>query len=274
MKKITIITGATASGKTALSLEYAKAAKNASIINADASAIYKNFSILTAQPSAEDQMQFPHFMFEIAEVVDDFSVAKWLSMVHEILESTEGEKIIVGGTCMYIYLLINGLVEMEKIDEGLRKEATQRFEEVGYEEFLNEVLKQDPLSARDSQRLINNYCLLKQTGKSFTEWQKQPKKFALPKESYNLVKVMPPRTEVYQNCNIRFEKMLEDGAIEEVERAIEIYGRNSNFKKIIGAGEIKDYLEGLLTFEAMKEKVKQKTRNLAKSQITWLNNKI
>ena len=274
MKNITIIIGATASGKTALSLEYAKAAENASIINADASAVYKNFSILTAQPSAKQQLQCPHLMFEIAEVTEDFSVAKWLKTVHEILESVEGEKIIVGGTCMYIYLLINGLVEMERIDESLRKEAVKKLEAIGYEEFLREVLKQDPFSAKDKQRLINNYCLLKQTGKSFTEWQKQPKKYALPKESYNLVKVMPERTEVYQNCNTRFERMLEDGAIEEVERAIEIYGKDSNFKKIIGAGEIKDYLEGLLTLEEMKEKVKQKTRNLAKSQITWLNNKL
>ena len=68
--------------------------------------------------------------------------------------------------------------------------------------------------------------------------------------------------------------MLEEGAIEEIERAIKIYGKGSSFKKIIGAGEIKDYLEGILTFEEMKERVKQKTRNLAKSQITWLNNKI
>lgn len=273
MKKITIITGATASGKTALSLEYAKKFKNASIINADASAVYKNFSILTAQPSMEQKNQYPHLMFEVTEITERFCVATWLKEVHDILNEKE-ENIIVGGTCMYIYLLINGLVEMPSIQEDIRQKAILEFEVKGAEAFLAEVLKHDKATPKDKQRLINNYCLLMQTGKSFAEWQKEPKKYALPKDSFELIKVMPKREEIYKNCNERFEKMILNGAIEEVEKAIQLYPNDAYFKKIIGASEIKSYLDGICTFEEMKEKAKQKTRNLAKAQTTWLNNKL
>lgn len=269
MKKIKIITGPTASGKTAYSLECAKKMKNARIINADASAVYKNFPILTAQPVARSD----HLLFEIAEITENFSVAKWLKMVNDIIKE-EGEYIIVGGTCMYIFLLINGLVEMPVLEKDLRGEALEKFEALGYERFFQEVVMQDPSTAKDKQRLINNYCLLKQTGKSFGEWQKSGKKYALPEGSFEVIKIMPSREEIYKNCNERFDKMLASGAIEEVEKAIKLYGNVTDFKKIIGVGEIKNYLEGSYTFEEMKEKAKQKTRNLAKSQITWIKNKL
>lgn len=277
MKQITIITGATASGKTQYSLNYAKKFKKAIIINADASAIYKSFPILTAQPSKAEKNAFKHFLFEIKDIEEDFSVSKWLNLVDEILQSSEHkeyQKIIVGGTCMYIFLLINGLVSSPEILPHKRAEATEIYNKVGYEEFVKMVESYDIETKKDKQRLINNYALILQTGRSFSNWQKEPKKMFLQDGDYELIKINPSREEIYANCNARFLKMLEMGAESEVLSGMEKYGMNYNFNKILCANEIKDFLNGVISREKMIELSTQRTRNLAKSQITWLNNKI
>lgn len=276
MKQITIITGPTASGKTKCSLEYAKKFEKAIIINADASAVYANFPILTAQPSLQEKKQYPHLLFEVCDIMESFSVAKWLLEVEKILHAKEYEgfhKIIVGGTCMYIFLLINGLIEMPQIRPEIRRQVTEEYEE-NPEEFTAKVLNLDSLTSRDKQRLINNYSLILQTGKTFNWWQNQNKKIFLQEGEFELIKINPPREELYENCNKRFFNMLEMGAMTEVKRAIAHYGEHYNFKKILCANEIKAYLQGEITFEEMAIKATQLTRNLAKSQVTWLNNKL
>ena len=103
MSNITIITGATASGKTSYASNYATKFKKSIIINADASAVYKDFFILTAQPNKKANIE--HLLFEICDIKEDFTVSKWLYKVDKILQSLEYQdfhKIIVGGTCMYI----------------------------------------------------------------------------------------------------------------------------------------------------------------------------
>ena len=277
MKQITIITGATASGKTQYSLNYAKNFKKAIIINADASAVYHSFPILTAQPSEEEKSLFPHLLFETKDIKEDFSVSKWLTLVEDILKSelyASHHKIIVGGTCMYIFLLINGLISSPEISPVSRTEATELYSKVGHEEFLNMVLKHDAQTKQDKQRLINNYALILQTGKSFTKWQEEPKKIFLQKGEYDLIKINPPREEIYANCNARFLKMLEMGAKDEVLNAMEKYGKDYDFKKILCANEIRDFINGDIDYQKMLELSTMRTRNLAKSQITWLNNKI
>jgi tRNA dimethylallyltransferase len=277
MTQITIITGATASGKTQYSLNYAKNFKKAIIINADASAVYHSFPILTAQPNNEEKSILPHLLFEIKDIKEDFSVSKWLVLVEEILKSelySSYHKIIVGGTCMYIFLLINGLISSPEISISSRTQAIELYNKVGYEEFLKIVLKHDGKAKQDPQRLVNNYALILQTGKSFTKWQEEPKKIFLPKGDYNLIKINPTREEIYSNCNKRFLKMLEMGAKDEVFYAMEKYGKDYDFKKILCANEIKDFINGKIDFQKMIELSTIRTRNLAKSQITWLNNKI
>jgi tRNA dimethylallyltransferase len=277
MKQITIITGATASGKTNYSLEYSKSFKKAIIINADASAIYKSFPILTTQPSKEEKDLLPHLLFEIKDIKEDFSVSKWLFLVEEILNSTKYfgyHKIIVGGTCMYIFLLINGLIKTPEISLEERAKALELYNNIGQDEFLKLVRQKDQNTSIDRQRLINNYSLIMQTGKSFTEWQKEPKKTFLKQSDFNLIKINPPREEIYTNCNNRFLSMLSKGAEDEAKEAMLKYGKDFNFSKILCVNEIKAFLNGEITRERMIELCKQKTRNLAKSQITWLNNKL
>jgi tRNA dimethylallyltransferase len=277
MKQIIIITGPTASGKTNYSLSYSKKFEKAIIINADASAIYHSFPILTAQPKSEEKKQLEHLLFEINDIKDDFSVSKWLYLVEEIIRSScykDFQKIIVGGTCMYVFLLINGLISSPQIDENARLESINLFNKIGYDEFLKLVLEKDVKTSKDKQRLINNYALILQTGKTFAELQNEPKKIFLKPEEFELIKINPERAIVYENCNKRFNKMLEMGAVSEVENAMKIYGNDYDFKKILCANEIKNFIKGEISKEKMIEISTQKTRNLAKSQFTWLNNKL
>lgn len=273
MKQITIITGATASGKTHYSLEYIKQFKKAIIINADASAIYRNFPILTARPEKMEG----HYLFEICDITENFSVSKWLFKCEEILrlpELKDTHKVIVGGTCMYIFLLINGLIRSPAVLPEYRQEAERIYEKIGYDEFLKKVTSEDANTRTDKQRLINNYSMILQTGKSFIQWQKQPKHQFLKPDEFNLVKIIKPREEIYANCNLRFLQMLEIGVEAEVEKAMQKYGSNFDFKKILCANEIRDYKIGVIEREEMIRICQQRTRNLAKSQLTWVNNKL
>ena len=242
MPNITIITGATASGKTSYSLNYAKQFEKAIIINADASAVYRDFPILTAQPEEKEGIE--HFLFEICDIRQNFTVSKWLDMCESILLANQFEnhhKIIVGGTCMYIFLLINGLIQSPEISFEAREEALKLYNTIGHDEFLNLVSKHDENTSKDRQRLINNYSLIIQTGKSFTEWQKEPKKMFLQKGEYELIKINPSREQIYANCNARFLEMLKKGAIDEVQKGMEFFGKDYDFKKVLCANEIKDY---------------------------------
>lgn len=280
MKDITIIIGPTATGKTKYSIqhaEYLKQNKKKSIIiNADASAVYKNFPVLTAQNSFEERLAFNHFLFEVIEINEDFSVGKWLQMVDQILNTSEFEdyhKIIVGGTCMYIFLLINGLTIIPEINSEAKQLAKIEYDTLGHDEFLKKVKTLDPYTHTDSQRLVNNYSLIMQTGRSFKEWQDGTKRQFLKVGSFDIMKINPPRDVIYENCNKRFLKMVETGGVDEVKNGIKLYGKDFDGKKIIGYNEIRNYILGECTLEEAIQKASQKTRNLAKRQITWLNNK-
>jgi tRNA dimethylallyltransferase len=281
MKKIIIITGPTASGKTKVALNIASKIKEenkkAIIINADASAVYKNFPILTASPSVLEKEKFPHFLYEKYDLRENFSVGKWLQEVEKILtcqDHKDDYKIIAGGTCMYIYLLLNGIFSIPEILPHFREEATLELKNIGYEAFLEKIKKLDPKTSADTQRLLNNYSLIKQTGKTFSEWQSGKKKIIVKKEDADLIKTDLPREIIYQNCNERFIQMVKDGALEEVKIGMEIYGNDFNGKKIIGYNELRGYILGEYNLETAISKAQQKTRNLAKSQATWLRTKL
>lgn len=281
MKNITIIAGPTASGKTDFSIKLAfnlkEKNKKAIIINADASAIYKNFPILTAQPQDIHRKEFPHFLFDIAEINEAFSIGKWVTHVENILVSPEWKdchKIIVGGTCLYIFLLIKGLIMIPAIHEDIRIQAKAELAEMGRENFLSKVKLLDKNTPLDTQRLINNYSLILQTGKTFQQWQSSSRKFLLPEESFELIKISPDRKQIYERCDRRFIQMIERGAEAEVRNSIEKYGADYRCNKIIGYNEIKEYILGNTSLEMAISTAQKKTRHLAKSQFTWLNNKL
>jgi len=269
-KKIIIISGATASGKSNLAIKLAQQ-NNGAIINADALQIYQDLPILSAQPTQEQQSQINHYLYGIFSAQQKISVGIWLKMVAEIVKKIQQENkipIIVGGNGMYISRLINGISEIPEIDEKFRLQAQNLYAEIGHEKFQENFGNTKII---DKQKLLRACEVFLQTGKKIEFFQQQPPKKALENQQFIHLNLNPSRDKIYQNCNARFEKMLQDGAIEEVKNFIQKCPDFHNFSiaKTLGFHEIVSFLIGDINKFEMKKLASQKTRNYAKRQLTW-----
>ena len=279
MVKILIISGATASGKSALALKTAKE-KNGRIINADAMQLYSELPILSAQPYEADQKLVPHFLYSVLKHNENSSVAAWLKLAIEQIELAlqNGQlPIVTGGTGLYISKLMDGINRVPEPDAGLRMEVRQLMQNVDREELIEILLDLGEglpeIKKLDKQRLARRLEVFKQTGKSLSWWQSQPNEIFYPRENFEHINIELPREELYQNCDRRLLAMFKNGALEEVENLLkEDLEEDSPISKTIGFLEIKDYLQGKINQEQAIEIASKKTRNYAKRQLTWFRN--
>lgn len=276
-KPIIIIGGATASGKTAFSIQLAKAV-NGSIINADSMQVYKEIPILSAQPSMQEQDNIPHYGFGYISITSPYSVGLWMEMVEESMHAIDKAgriPILVGGTGMYLHSLIHGLSPICDIDSDIRLESRALMRQLGVEKFYQHMQQIDPqaaekLHANDKQRLIRAYEVLQQTGKSIVEWQAVPNKQLYPKNHFHCIWFQPDRETLYDNCNKRFEKMLEKGAIEEARKIMQLEPQDElTGMKALGLKPLMEYLQEHITLYEATEVGKTTTRRYAKRQTTW-----
>lgn len=271
-EKILIISGPTASGKSDLAMKLAEE-KDIAIINADSLQIYEGLPILSSQASKEDQKKVKHFLYSHFKPQETSSVGIWLKLVKQVVEQVLQEKklpVIVGGSGMYLSKLVDGISEIPEIEERFRNNARQLYEEMGHEEFQKKLIDLGEDEILDKQRLIRAYEVLEQTGKSITWWQHQPLKKILPEADFIHLNLNPDRTKLYENCNSRFEKMLELGAFEEVQNLMDnAVSEDCQITKTLGFLEIRDFLLQKITHKKMLEIATQKTRNYAKRQVTW-----
>ncbi|MBL6664287.1 MAG: tRNA (adenosine(37)-N6)-dimethylallyltransferase MiaA [Rickettsiales bacterium] len=281
MPKIVVISGATSSGKSQLALDLAlqiNAKQNCAIINADSLQIYAGLPLLSAQPSQEEQVQISHRLYGVMAPSQNSSVANWLSLVKKEVQQLIVNKtlpIIVGGTGMYISALIEGISPVPEIDFKVRKAAIDFFEKNGLEKLQQKLIHLGEKKLLDKQRLIRAYEVYLQTGKNISYFQNQPKKQILPKANFIHLNLEIDREQLYKNCNVRFEKMLEIGAIDEVKKLREeIKDQKFSPTKTLGYKEICDYLEQKITKEEMIAIATQKTRNYAKRQLTWFRHQL
>ena len=267
--KIIVISGATASGKSRVAIEVAKIF-NGAIINADALQIYRDLPILSAQPTAENLVEVEHFLYGILPANEKISVGIWLKMVAEIVKKIQQENkipIIVGGNGMYISRLINGISEIPEIDEKFRLQAQNLYAEIGHEKFQENFGNTKII---DKQKLLRACEVFLQTGKKIEFFQQQPPKKAIENQQFIHLNLNPPRQEIYQNCNERFAKMLENNALNEVENYIKnINDLSSPIVNTLGFKEILEFLNNKITLDEMRSLASQKTRNYAKRQLTW-----
>lgn len=275
-KPVIIIVGPTASGKSNLALNLAENLAG-EIINADSVQIYKGLKILTAAPSDEDLMKVPHHLYS---VIDPFicrtTVADWRCLaVKEIDEIFAKGKlpIVVGGTGMYIYSLMNGISNIPEIPIEIHKSIEEKFNEIGKDAFWNMLLLMDPnvskhIRCTDSQRMRRAAEVKLHTGKSIFEWWSNP----VETEGYNFLTILinKDREYLYNNCNKRFWEMIDKGAIEEV---IEINRKCMQYpytlQNVIGLKEISSYLDGKINISEAISNAQKRTRHYAKRQITW-----
>jgi tRNA dimethylallyltransferase len=273
-ERIIIISGATATGKSNLALQIAES-KDIAIINADSLQLYQGLPILSSQPNENEKKQVPHFLYSCLKPQESNSVGSWLKLIKSIVLKVEEDKkiaIIVGGSGMYISKLIDGISIIPEIDDEIKTQAKKLYEATSHEEFQQRFGERKIV---DKQRLIRACEVLLQTKKPISFWQNQPNKKIFPQVKFLHINLELPREELYKNCNLRFEKMLKNGAIEEVKNLVaQDFSLDLKITKTLGFCEIYNFINEKISDKKMLEIATQKTRNYAKRQLTWFRHQL
>ncbi len=276
--KIIVISGATASCKSSLALDFACKA-NGVIINADALQIFKELPILSAQPCWQDLNQVSHKLYSKLSNNQKITVASWLKMIKNELEEARRNNIlpiIVGGSGMYISRLIFGINKIPEIPEEVSQNAQNLYNELSREEFVEKLIILEGgnfIKNCDKQRLIRRYEVISHTKKSLDYWLNQPNYNFINSKNIIHINLELEREKLYRNCNKRFLQIFENGAIDEVKLLLQQnINKKSQVTKTLGFEQIKDYLDQKITKDKAIEISQQKTRNYAKRQLTWFRN--
>ncbi|MDR1333575.1 MAG: tRNA (adenosine(37)-N6)-dimethylallyltransferase MiaA [Holosporales bacterium] len=336
MRKVLLILGPTASGKTARALEVASKI-GGEIINCDRMQMYNCLKILTAFPSDSDMQTVPHKLFGVLEYYHESSAVAWAALAareiettldfaskppesglllgdterrsgvysgvheHSSTGSTQQETdsgglvgsllhkgkvpIIVGGTGLYVNVLIDGIAPLPTVSKNVREQVAN----MDYNELCSELYKSDArlievIPRQRHHQVIRAYEVFLETGQSVLEFRSLQKKTFLENVQYECEVLSCEREVLYERIDRRFEKMLEMGAVEEVKRLLEVVEyerqqRDAIFKKypvfnVIGAREIVAYLDGDISLQQMKEAATLNSRHYAKRQITWFRHQL
>lgn len=274
MAKVLVICGATASGKTALSLDCAEAL-NGEIISADSMLVYQGLNIGTAKPTMEERREIPHHMIDVVSPKESFSVSDYEGMALPILENliAKGKTpIICGGTGFYINsLLYKSQFGNVGADEKIRAKYEELADRNG-KEYVHAILREkDPESAEklhfnDVKRVIRALEIYDITGKAKSAQQDKP----IPRFDFVSVSIEYPRETLYERINLRVEQMFEKGLVDEVKDLL-ADGITEDMQCMQGIG-YKEVAEGLrigATEMEMIELVQKNTRNYAKRQQTF-----
>ena len=275
-RKIILIAGPTASGKSKLAIEIAKKIKG-EIINADSMQVYKEFSVLSSRPSNIDLKKVKHYLYGFQTVKKHFSTGMWLKLVKKQINRCIKNKkipILVGGTGLYFETITKGMSKIPKIDYRMRNRIRELQNKLGQKNFYKKLIELDPLAKNkietfDVQRSIRAYEVKKFTKKSIFEWYKltksEFKKFQIFK-----IFVNTPREKLLKNISNRTKQMIKKDCVREVKFFLKLnIDPALSANKIIGVREIRDYLSGVLNLSQVKELIDIKTRQYAKRQVTW-----
>jgi tRNA dimethylallyltransferase len=277
MEPVIVIVGPTASGKTRLSLELAKAL-NGEIISADSMQVYKYMDIGTAKPDAEEMSGIRHYMIDEITPSEEFSVARYrelaLNYISHILGNSK-QPIIVGGTGLYINSLIYNINFSESIsDWDYREELKKEAQEKGNIYLYNRLLEVDPEGAKrihqnDIKRVIRALEVYKNTNRTISYHQQQSR-LEPPPYKYLIFGLRMDREKLYKRIENRVDAMFEKGLIAEVKKLSNLgYDKKTVAMQGLGYKEVLCYLGGEATLEETKNIIKRDTRRYAKRQITW-----
>ena len=279
---VIIVAGPTASGKSALALQLAQKYQG-EIVNADSMQIYRGLPILSAALSEEDKKIVPHHLYEIYEPAVNGTVVDWLDLaVAKIQEIRQRGNIplVVGGTGMYIDNLLNGTTPIPPTDENIRQRVMAWQQELGQAALYEKLQQTDPQGAalvkpNDTTRVRRALEIFCQTGISIVEWFKRPLLKRLPDADFHVVKIIPPTPELDERCYQRLDIMLQQGALQEVEKLLELKLNPSlPAMKMLGVPELASYLQGRVSLTEARNLAKLHTRQYAKRQRTWFRNKL
>lgn len=276
-KKIVVICGPTASGKTALSIALAKAF-DGEVVSADSMQIYRRMDIGTAKPSLEERDGVPHHMLDVAEPGEPYSVARYAKEAGDCVEDilSRGKlPIVCGGTGLYIDGLLRGAeFQPSGNDNGLREQLEGEWETHGPQHMMDRLAAVDPESAErlhlsDKRRILRALEVWLATGETITVHNARTK--AIPPR-YDAVMIglnTEPRQILYDRIDRRVGVMLEQGLLKEARDLLEDGLLEGTAAQAIGYKELLAYFRGEMTLEAAADLIRQKSRNYAKRQLTW-----
>ena len=272
-KHLIVLAGPTASGKTATAIKLAKAL-DAEIISADSRQFYKELSIGTAAPTAEELSQVKHHFVHNLSIEDKYDVADYERDVLDFLKqyfNTKNVAIMTGGSGLFIDAVCNGLDEMPDISEEVRNRVSKMLEADGIEGLQREVERVDNeyyqvVDRQNPRRLQRALEVYYQTGKPYSTFRQRN----VAKRDFDIVKlaILWDRDKLIERINQRVDMMMQQGLLDEVKS---VYPkRHLNSLNTVGYKELFDYLDGKCTLEQAVEQIKINTRQYAKRQMTWL----
>ncbi len=271
-KKVILLFGPTASGKSKLAIDIAKELKG-EIVNADSMQVYKEVKILSARP---DNKRIKHHLYGFVSAKENFSVGAWYKLAaSKIKEINRKNKvaIVTGGTGLYFKVLVDGLAEIPdvpKIDYSYLNPLGRFMMKNHYEKRYPKIF--EGINRNDIQRISRAISVYESTGVTLNDWQKKKNKKYFNSKKFIKICIIPPKPELERRIKKRFLDMLKKGAIHEAKKYQELdLSLNSlhTSNSIIGLREIESFLAKKISMNELKEQVLIKTRQYAKRQYTW-----
>ena len=269
------ILGPTASGKTALSLELATRF-HGEIVNCDSVAMYREFHIGTAKPSAEEQARAPHHLFDVIEPASFASAGEYARRAREVLRAIQQRDalpIVVGGTGLYLRALLDGLFPGPERSEELRERLRQRAQEKG-SRHLHRILQRidaqaaSRIHANDVPKMIRAIEVCVAAKQPMSQQWKAGRE---PLTGFDILRIGldPNRAELYRRIHERVLAMFDAGLVEETQQLLKKFGDAARPLSSIGYKQVVQLLKGEIDREAAVDAVQQAHRNYAKRQMTW-----
>lgn len=267
-----VVAGPTAVGKTAFSINLARAFKT-EIISADSRQLYQKLTIGTAKPSQEELKAVPHHFVDIMPLEKEYSAGLFEQEALALIERLfvyRDQLVVTGGSGMYVNALCHGMDVMPSVPKEVRELLNRRLEEEGLKPLYEELQKLDPLYASqvdrfNPQRVVRALEICTFSGKAFSSFRQQQ----TVERPFKIIKIGldRPREELYQRIDQRMDQMIDEGLFEE---AREVYPyRHLNALQTVGYKEIFDYMEGKYDQQEAVRLLKRNSRRYAKRQLTW-----
>jgi tRNA dimethylallyltransferase len=269
-----ILAGPTASGKTTVSIQLARHWKTA-IISCDSRQMYRELSIGTAKPTAEEILQAPHYLIDNLSIHDNYSAFRFEQDVLGLLATLFKKHslvIMTGGTGLYMDAIMNGIDDIPDPDPEIRLQLKQRYEAEGLEKILVELSELDPVfyekvDKMNPARVLRGLEVCLTTGRPFSSFRVKLN----PDRNFNilLAGLELPREVLYERIDRRVDNMIAAGLVEEAKRLSPM--RELNGLNTVGYRELFEYFDGKIDLEEAIRLIKRNSRHYAKRQITWNN---
>ena len=268
------IIGSTASGKTALAIEYAKK-NSANILSLDSLAIYKEIDIVSAKPTVEEREGVKHFGIDVIYPNEAFDVTTFMRLYHEAKEASQQEGkglVIVGGTSFYLKGLIDGISVMPTISEESYQKSFELLhnpKEAHHLLYQKDKIYMQKIETTDRYRIEKMLNLYFETGLTPTEYFKANPPQPTITEPLPIYEIDVERERLRERIRIRTKKMMEQGLVDEIAYLEKTYTKAPNCMKAIGIREVIDFFDGVYSKKEMIEKIVINTARLAKRQRTF-----